>query len=106
MEPGRLPGKSRKSDGVARSPPAREKFISRRAEGTWSARQWLVVGDQVARVARAVVAAAPDVNVVERLVGVADIEDVGIGVEDLVSNVVDDQVLSNRQVVDVVLHGR
>ncbi len=64
-----------------------------------------VVGNQAPAVARAVAAGAPDIHRIERLIGLADVDDQGTGVEDLVRDLVEDQGIADTEIVDVVLDG-
>ncbi len=62
-----------------------------------------VIADQEAAVAGVILARAPDVDRAQRTVGVAGIEDRGIGGAHAIGDRVQDQGLTDPEVVDVIL---
>src|SRR5579862_6555397 len=64
-----------------------------------------VIGNQSTAVRRSIGASAPDKDIAEHVSWLADVDDQGRRIENLVRNVIDDERLPDRQIVDVILHG-
>ena len=64
-----------------------------------------VIGNQNATISRSIGARSPDKDIAEHIAWLADVDDEGADIQDLIGDVVEDERLADGKVIDVILHG-